>query len=550
MVSLLLCFALLTAPALAAGPPGGAVATEHPLAAAAGAEVLRAGGSVVDAAIAAAAAICVVHPSSCGIGGGGFALVHRADGSDFALDYREQAPAAARPDRFAPNGHPEPALLRTGGLAVGVPGEAAGIAALHRRFGRLPLVRVLDPAIRLARDGFSLDATPHLRREIERSSGLLAADPGLKSIFLAPDGSLPGTGFRVVQADLARTLASVARHGAQAFQQGPLPEAIARTVQARGGVLSTADLAGYRPIWRKPLHGTFRGRRIVTFPPPGSGGVVLEVLGLLGRDDLPALEPGSATTLHLLAAAMAQAFADRARWYGDPAFASVPVEGLLAPPRLRAIRQGLSAVRVPTPRATLTPDAGTANVSVVDGEGNAAAITTTINTAFGAGILVPGTGIILNNELDDFALAPGVPNVYGLVGSEANALAPGKRPQSSMAPTIVLAGTRPELVVGGSGGPLIISSVAQVVIDVVAYGWDLTDAVRAPRVHDQGVPPMLAVEAGVDPVARAALGRLGHRIIEQPGLGAASAVGLRADGTPVAAGDLRKDGGGEVVERP
>ena len=550
MVSLLLCFALLTAPALAAGPPGGAVATEHPLAAAAGAEVLRAGGSVVDAAIAAAAAICVVHPSSCGIGGGGFALVHRADGSDFALDYREQAPAAARPDRFAPNGHPEPALLRTGGLAVGVPGEAAGIAALHRRFGRLPLVRVLDPAIRLARDGFSLDATPHLRREIERSSGLLAADPGLKSIFLAPDGSLPGTGFRVVQADLARTLASVARHGARAFQQGPLPEAIARTVQARGGVLSTADLAGYRPIWRKPLHGTFRGRRIVTFPPPGSGGVVLEVLGLLGRDDLPALEPGSATTLHLLAAAMAQAFADRARWYGDPAFASVPVEGLLAPPRLRALRQGLSAVRVPTPRATLTPDAGTANVSVVDGEGNAAAITTTINTAFGAGILVPGTGIILNNELDDFALAPGVPNVYGLVGGEANALAPGKRPQSSMAPTIVLAGTRPELVVGGSGGPLIISSVAQVVIDVVAYGWDLTDAVRAPRVHDQGVPPMLAVEAGVDPVARAALGRLGHRIIEQPGLGAASAVGLRADGTPVAAGDLRKDGGGEVVERP
>jgi len=550
VVSLLLWFALLTAPALAAGPPGGAVATEHPLAAAAGAEVLRAGGSVVDAAIAAAAAICVVHPSSCGIGGGGFALVHRADGSDFALDYREQAPAAARPDRFAPNGHPEPALLRTGGLAVGVPGEAAGIAALHRRFGRLPLVRVLDPAIRLARDGFSLDATPHLRREIERSSGLLAADPGLKSIFLAPDGSLPGTGFRVVQADLARTLASVARHGAQAFQQGPLPEAIARTVQARGGVLSTADLAGYRPIWRKPLHGTFRGRRIVTFPPPGSGGVVLEVLGLLGRDDLPALEPGSATTLHLLAAAMAQAFADRARWYGDPAFASVPVEGLLAPPRLRALRQGLSAVRVPTPRATLTPDAGTANVSVVDGEGNAAAITTTINTAFGAGILVPGTGIILNNELDDFALAPGVPNVYGLVGSEANALAPGKRPQSSMAPTIVLAGTRPELVVGGSGGPLIISSVAQVVIDVVAYGWDLTDAVRAPRVHDQGVPPMLAVEAGVDPVARAALGRLGHRIIEQPGLGAASAVGLRADGTPVAAGDLRKDGGGEVVERP
>ncbi|HYV57872.1 MAG TPA: gamma-glutamyltransferase [Candidatus Nitrosopolaris sp.] len=550
MVPVLLWLALLAAPALAAGTPGGAVATEHPLAAAAGAEILRAGGSVVDAAIAAAAAICVVHPSSCGIGGGGFALVHRADGSDFALDYREQAPAAARLERFARDGHPDPSLLRTGGLAVGVPGEVAGITTLHRRFGRLPLARVLEPAIRLARDGFPLDATPHLRREIERSSGLLTADPGLKSIYLAPDGSPPGPGFRVVQADLARTLASVARHGARAFQRGPLAAAIARTVQARGGVLSTTDLARYHPVWRQPLHGTFRGRRIVTFPPPGSGGVVLEMLGLLRWDDLPALEPGSTTTLHLLAGAMAQAFADRARWYGDPAFTSVPVGALLAPPRLRVLRQGLSAVRVPTPRATLTPDAGTANVSVVDGEGNAAAITTTINTGFGAGILVPGTGVILNNELDDFALAPGVPNVYGLVGGDANALAPGKRPQSSMAPTIVLAGTRPDLVVGGSGGPLIISAVAQVVIDVVAYGWDLTDAVRAPRVHDQAVPPVLAVEAGIDPMVRAALGRLGHRIVEQPGLGAASAVGLRAGGTPVAAGDPRKDGGGEVVERP
>src|SRR5262249_9534456 len=303
------------------------------------------------------------------------------------------------------------------------------------------------------------------RREVERSRGPLPADPGLKSIYLAPDGSPPGPGFRVVQADLARTLASVARHGARAFQRGPLAAAIARTVQARGGVLSTPDLARYHPVWRQPPHGPLRGRRIVTFPPPrGAGGGARELPGPRGWDDLPALEPGSTTTPPPRAGARAQAFAARARWYGDPAFTSVPVGALLAPPRLRVLRQGLSAVRVPTPRATLTPDAGTANVSVVDGEGNAAAITTTINTGFGAGILVPGTGVILNNELDDFALAPGVPNVYGLVGGDANALAPGKRPQSSMAPTIVLAGTRPDLVVGGSGGPLIISAVAQVVI--------------------------------------------------------------------------------------
>jgi gamma-glutamyltranspeptidase/glutathione hydrolase len=538
--SLLLAGLLL---ATTAAARDGMVATEHQLAANAGADVLRAGGSVVDAAIAAAAAVCVVHASSCGIGGGGFALVHDANAHDAALDYRERAPAEARPERYLVDGKPDPARTRTGGLAVGVPGEVAGWVALHQRFGRLPLPRVLAPAIALARDGFPLEVTPHLRREIERTAPLLRADPGLRVLFLTADGGVPGPDFRVVLADLARTLEAIATDGSRAFYAGPTAVAIASAAQARGGVLSAGDLAAYRPIWRRPLTGTLRGRRIITFPPPGSGGVVLEIVGILARDDLMALGAGSAATLHLVAGAMAQGFADRARWYGDPDFTPVPTDRLLASRRLAALRARLRSDQVIEPTVDVTQDAGTANVSVVDTDGNAAAITTTINTGFGAGILVPGTGIILNNEMDDFAVAPGQANVYGLVGGAANAIAPGKRPQSSMSPTIVLRNGKPELVVGGSGGPTIISGVLQVLLGVVAQGATVPAAVTAPRIHDQASPPVLAVEASVAPEARALLGRIGHRVVEMPAIGAVSAVGLTADGTPSGSGDTRKDGG-------
>jgi len=542
-------FLLLAAPGTA-GAAGGAVATEHRLAAEAGAGILRAGGTVVDAALAAAATVCVVHPASCGVGGGGFALVHETTGRDLALDYREVAPAAATLSRVRGGGPADATVLRRGGLAVGVPGEVAGWLALHRRLGHLPLARVLAPAIHLAGDGFLLGESPYLQREIARNVDLLAADPGLRAIFLAPDGGLPDSGFRVVQRDLAATLEAVAARGAPAVYDGPMAAAMAGTVQARGGVLTAADLAAYRPVWRTPLLARFRGRRVVTFPPPGSGGVLLEMLGLLARDDLAALGPSTPTTLHLLATVLAQGFADRARWYGDPAFGNVPVGRLLAPSRLMALRARMSAVRVSEPDTALTPEQGTAHVSVVDDAGNAAAITTTINTPFGAGVLVPGTGIILNNEMDDFALAPDVPNAFGLTGGAANALAPGKRPQSSMSPTIVVADGRPELVVGGSGGPHIISGTLQVLLGVVAFGLDVRLAVGAPRIHHQAVPPVLVTEAGIAPLTRAALLRVGHRLGETTAIGAVSAVGLARDGTPVAAGDPRKDGGAVIVAAP
>jgi gamma-glutamyltranspeptidase/glutathione hydrolase len=518
---------------------GGAVATEHQRAAEAGMTVLRAGGSAVDAAIAAAAAICVVHASSCGIGGGGFALVRGADGRVAALDYREVAPAAATADRYERDGVPDPTRTRKGGLAVAVPSEVAGWAALHARYGRLPLARVLEPAVRIARDGFPLAESPHLQGQIARNAALLGADPGLRAVFLEAGADPPGPAFRIVQSDLASTLERIGRRGLDGFVA--VAASIASTVQSHGGVLTAADVRAYRPVWREPLEGTYRGHRIVTFPPPGSGGIVLEILGILADDDLARLAPGD--RMHLVASAMAQGFADRARFYGDVA---VPVRTLLDSGRLRALRARIPADRVAESTAELVVDAGTGHVSVIGPDGDAVAMTTTINTSFGAGIMVPGTGIILNDEMDDFALR-GVANAYGLTGAEANAIAPGKRPQSSMSPTIVLDGDRPALVVGGSGGPLIISGVVQTLLGVVALGEDVRTAVDAPRIHDQGVPPMLAVEDGVPPPVRARLEAIGHRLRPLPA-GAVAAVALDGEGRPSAAGDRRKDGGQAVTE--
>jgi gamma-glutamyltranspeptidase/glutathione hydrolase len=535
----LAALAALGGAAADAAPRAGAVATEHRFAADAGAATLRAGGTVVDAAIAAAATICVVHASSCGIGGGGFALVHLADGHDAALDYRETAPAGATPARYMRDGKPDPTLTRLGGLAVAVPGEVAGWVTLHERFGRLPLDVVLAPAVRLARGGFALADTPHLRAQITRNVELLRADPGLRAVFLDAAGNVPGPEARIVERDLARTLERIGRDGRHAVL-GPRA-AIADAVQKRGGVVDVADLRDYRPVWREPLSGTFHGRRVLAFPPPGSGGVVLEVLGIVADDALDRLAP--AAGLHLLAGAMAQGFADRAAWYGDVA---VPVRTLLDAGRLHALRARIPPDRVIEPRADLVVDAGTAHVSVVDDAGDAVAMTTTINTAFGSGIMVPGTGIILNNEMDDFAL-PGQKNVYGLTGTAVNAIAPGKRPQSSMSPTIVLDGDRPELVVGASGGPLIISSVVQTIVGVVAEARDLRTAVDAPRIHDQGTPPTLAVEAGVPADVRAALTKIGHKVVDLPPVSATAAAGVTKDHHPIAAGDRRKDGG-EAIE--
>lgn len=538
-------------PLSAAWAPHGMVASEHVLASQAGVDMLERGGNAVDAAVATAFAVCVVNPSSCGIGGGGFMLIYMAHARRAAaLDYREIAPAAATRDMFVREGKVVPDLSLHGGLAVAVPGEVAGLTTALQRFGKLPLATVTQPAIRLARDGFPVGA--HLAKEIAQNLVGLRAAPGLAHTFLHADGTPLLAGESLRQAELAATLQRIAGGGARVFYHGDIAARIVRSVKAAGGVLTESDLASYHPTWRAPLHITYDGDTVYAMPPPSSAGVLLEVLGILRGDDLGALGRDSPAYLHLLAEAMKHAFADRAQLYGDPDAVAVPLQHLLAPQNTAALRQRIVATRTldqkaygsSAVRTAPTSDHGTSHLSVMDADGNAVACTTTINTGFGSMVVAAGTGIVLNNEMDDFATQPGVPNVYGLVGAAANAIAPHKRPLSSMAPIIVTHDTEPVLAMGGSGGPLILSGTLQVLLNVLDFHLDATAAVAAARIHDQWMPPVLLVEPGVPAAARDALASYGHTVKEVPSMGAIQAV-RRDAGVFEGASDPRK--GGEAV---
>ena len=534
----------------AAWGANGMVAADHRLASQAGVEMLQRGGNAVDATVATAFAVGVVNPSSCGLGGGGFMLIYLArDHRAVALDYREVAPAAATPDMFVRDGRAVPALSQFGGLAVAVPGEAAGLSLVLRRFGTLPLATTLEPAIRYARDGFVIE--PHLAREIARNQDAFRADPRLARTFLRADGSPLDAGDTLRRPELAHTLERLAHDGPEPFYRGDIAAAIATNTQRSGGILTEQDLATYRPRWRRPLVGQWRDDEIYTMPPPSSGGgVLLEVLGMLRRDDLPALGQESATYLHLLAEAMSHGFADRARFYGDPDQVGVPLGFLLSPRNTADLRRRISAAHTGAPdtygsvigtAASAAPDHGTSHLSVMDAHGNAVACTTTINTSFGSRVVAGDTGIILNNEMDDFSAQPGTPNAFGLVGATANAIAPGKRPLSSMTPTIVVHRDIPRLALGGSGGPLIITGTLQVLLNVLAFDFDATTAVGAPRMHNQWTPPALNVEPDVPAGTRSALARVGHVVKEVPSMGAIQAV-RRTAGVFEGASDPRKGG--------
>ena len=550
----LLVAALLSAPIAAAADWGthGMVAADHRLASQAGVEVLQAGGNAIDAAVATAFTVCVVNPASCGIGGGGFMLIYLARQQHaVALDYRETAPAAASRDMFVRDGRAMPELSRRGGLAVAVPGEVAGLAVALRVYGTLPLPIVLVPAIHYARDGFPIE--PHLAQEIADMGDTLRRDPLLARTFLHPDGTALRAGETLVQPELARTLERIAAEGPEGFYHGSIAAQIAQRIQDTGGVLTEADLANYRPRWRSPVAGRYGDYSVISMPPPSSGGgVLIEALGILSHDNLAELGHNSPTAAHLLAETMKHVFADRATFYGDPDFVDVPLQRLLSPANTSALRKRIRATRTFDQSAygsTLSAsrpidDHGTSHLSVMDDYGNAVACTTTINTAFGAGVAAGDTGIILNNEMDDFSAQPGVPNVYGLVGTTANAIAPGKRPLSSMTPTIVAQNGMAVLSLGGSGGPLIISGTLQVLLNLLAYRVDAATAVAAPRLHHQWVPPVLAVEAGVPAVTRTALARSGHAVKEVPAMAAIQVV-RHVAGFFEGAADPRK--GGEAV---
>ncbi len=534
-----LWLAIATArPVLAVIAKHGMVAAEHPLAADAGVRILKEGGNAVDAAAATALAVGVANPSSCGIGGGGFMLIYIAKTRKiYALDFREKAPSAVTASTYMRNGKPDENLLRNGPLAVAVPGEVAGLAAALKRFGKMSFSRVAQPAIDLARNGFPCGA--HLAIEISRTASGLAHDEGLKAVFLHPDGTPRGEGETITQPELAATLQSLGDHPVDNFYHGEIAAKIAAFIKSRDGLLSAEDLAAYAPVWRAPLQRDYRGYRISSMPPPSSGGgMLLEALEILEPGKTPALGLNSPPYLARLMETMRQIFIDRATYYGDPDFVHVPIDFLLSPARIDEIRRKAFEIH----HAPEAPrDHGTSHLCVVDREGNIVSLTTTINTPFGARMTVARTGIILNDEMDDFALAPDVANVYGLRGAGPNSIAAGKRPLSSMTPTIVLKDGSPVLTVGGSGGPTIVTATLQVLLNVLDFHLDPQRAIRSPRIHDQFYPATVLIEQAMPAADRDALAAMGFQVKTVPMLGDEEAIQITADGYDGAA-DPRKGG--------
>lgn len=551
---------LVATAALGARPyRGGAVATEHPLASAAAVEMLDRGGNAVDAAVAAAFVLGVVSPFHSGLGGGGFALVHRASGETEVLDFREVAPARASRDMFVRDGRVVPKLSTDGALSVAVPGAAMGYLELLAKHGKLSPKVVLRPAIQAARKGFWV--TPKYQHVARERAECLRADPEAARLFLrpGPDGApqAPAVGTVIRQPELARTLAALAQRGHRAFYSGRVAKAIEDTVRAGGGVLTAKDLAAYRVRWRAPLWGSYRGHRIATMPPPSAGGLaILQVLGVLERTGPQGLPGRDPEVLHVYVEALRRAYVDRARYLGDPAFVEIPLARLASSEYIAELAGSIDRARA-TPSRSLLPAPGpedpgsakknTAHLSVIDRHGNAVALTTTVNYWFGSCLVARGTGVLLNDEMDDFAAQPMQPNTYGLVTGEANAIAPGKVPLSSMAPTLVFQKEAPQqvmLAVGSPGGSTIPSTVLQVISNIIDGQMDVTRAVGTGRIHHQYLPDVVLVDAfGLEPATLRALQQKGHVIERRPGWGDAEAVySDPATGLRSAAADPRNEG--------
>jgi gamma-glutamyltranspeptidase/glutathione hydrolase len=510
--------------ARAAQAPHAMVAAEGDLAAQVGLDVLNRGGNAVDAAVAISLVLGVTNSGSCGIGGGGFMLIYRAhEHKIYALDYREVAPRAASAKMYFRGGKPDEALARTGALAVAVPGELAGLDAALRRFGTMKFSALATPAIKLARDGFPLSA--HMERDVGFAAAQVKQDPGFRATFFNPDGTPHKAGDTIYAKDLANLMESLGNNPTREFYRGRIATAIANYMKAHGGIVTAEDLASYRPVWREPIQLGYRGYELYTIPPPSSGGVVLEMLGMLAPGHLTGFGLNSPAYLAQLIEVMREGFIDRDE-YADPAFVTVPVAQLLSPAHLAAAREA-ALHQHRAPQVSVAHDHGTSNFCVVDRAGDVVDVTTTVNTIFGAKIMVPEFGLILNDEMDDFQIAPNVPNAYKLVQAEANEIAPGKRPLSSMSPLIAMRGERPALAAGGSGGPTIITGVVQVALDMLDFKMGAEAAVSAPRIHHQAEPATVFVEQGISAKTTEALDQMGYQTKNVPELGAVTAIGIR-----------------------
>jgi gamma-glutamyltranspeptidase/glutathione hydrolase len=507
----------------------GMVATAHHLASEIGVDVLRQGGNAVDAAVAVGYALAAAYPQAGNVGGGGFMTIRFADGETTFLDFRERAPAAAAADMYLDDaGNIVEGASTETFLAVGVPGSVAGFELAREKYGSRPREELIAPAIALARDGFPL--TDYDASSLNKAAETFARDPAAKAIFVKPDGAPFKAGDTLKQPDLAATLTAIAEQGRDGFYTGPVAEKIVAASDAKGGLFTMDDLAGYQVRELEPVTCSYRGYEIASSPPPSSGGVIIcEILNVLEGYPLAYLGPGSAETVHLMVEAMRHAYVDRNSELGDPDFVDNPVERLTDKAYAASIRAkidpyraGVSAELMPEPA---TESAETTHYSIIDSEGNAVAVTYTLNGSFGAGIVADGTGVLLNNEMDDFTAKPGTPNMYGLVQGDANAVAPGKSPLSSMSPTIVSRGGSPFMVIGSPGGPRIITITLETILNVVEHGMTIQEAIDAPRIHHQWLPDVVMTEPrALSPDTVRLLTGMGHEIETRPIWGQAAGI--------------------------
>jgi gamma-glutamyltranspeptidase/glutathione hydrolase len=533
-------------PLAAANATRGMVASVHPLATQAGLNVLEQGGNAIDATVAVALTLGVVDSDNSGIGGGCFILIRRADGSCVAIDGRETAPAAATRDMFNRNGKADPALSQTGPLASGVPGALAAYEFAVKHYGKKQLKDLILPAAEIAESGFRLDASYASRLKSEAED--MARFEASRAVFFK-EGKPLGKGSLLKQPDLAATYRHLAEQGSDWFYRGPFAEATGKWMAQNGGLMTAQDFKDYQIVSREPVVSTYRGFRIVTFPPPSSGGVhVVQILNILENFDLKSLD--EAARLHVIAEAMKLAFADRAYWLGDPDFAKVP-RGLLDKRYAAALAAKIKPEHAIEVASHGTPPnwqtdvfkKHTTHFSVADAEGNWVACTATVNTSFGSKVVIPGTGVVMNDEMDDFSAQPGVANYFGLIGAEANAVGPGKRPLSSMSPTIVLKDGEPIIALGAAGGPKIISAVLLELVAMLDLGLSPREAAAAPRIHHQWFPDELMVERALPRPLQEALANCGHKVKVLTSMAVSQIVARSPDGKSfIGAADPRAGG--------
>lgn len=537
--------------------PKSMIVTAHPLATQAGLAILQQGGNAVDAAIAASLVISVVRPQSTGIGGGGFLLYFdQTTKQTQALDFRERAPAAAtvhmfvdktgKPKDSSYQGTPVPQASLNGHLAVGTPGLIDGLLETHRRWGSRPLPELMAPAIKIAREGFPI--YPELARSIKNRAAILGIFPSSKKIFFRPNGEPKSAGDQLVQEDLARTLTLVSQKGRAGFYEGVVAKQIVAEMQRGKGLITLQDLKNYRTKVQTPVRGTYRGYEVVSMPPPSSGGVhLIQMLNMLENYDLSKEQVHSPTYTHILAEVMRRAYADRAEYLGDPAFVRVPVNGLTNKKYANSLIQSISPEQA-TPSSAVKPgnpafyeSASTTHISVVDPKGNAVATTQTINYTFGSGVVAEGTGVVLNDEMDDFAIQPGVPNVFGLVGSKANAVAANKTMLSSMTPTLIFNQQHQlDMILGSPGGSKIITAVLQTVVNHIDFKLHPLEAVHTTRIHHQWSPDILYMEEPAATLTKALTDR-GYKIENSDGIGDVQAI-FRDGGQWIGVADARSTG--------